>query len=83
MKSILKTANYVECPLLEVVVGNNIAVSIPGELELLCNFMIEFNHLQNITTQRKIAGAISHSTYEWIVSTLFININNSSNKLRF
>lgn len=45
MKSILKTVNYVECPLLEVVVGNNIAVSIPGEFELPCNFMIEFNHL--------------------------------------
>lgn len=27
-------------------------------IELPCNFMIEFNHLYNITTQRKIAGAV-------------------------
>lgn len=33
---------------------NNIAVSIPGELELPCNFMIEFNHLYNITIRGKL-----------------------------
>lgn len=77
-------ANYFEHLLLKVVVGNDIEISIRGELELLCNFMTRFNHLENITTQRKIAGAISHSTHEWIVSTLFTNINtNSSCKLRF
>lgn len=38
-------ASYFERLLLEVVVGNDIAVSIPGEFELLCNFVIEFNHL--------------------------------------
>jgi hypothetical protein len=37
-------ANYFENFLLEVFVGNDTAISILGELELLCNFMIEFNH---------------------------------------
>lgn len=37
--------NYCERLLLEMVVGNNIAFSIPGELELFRNFVIEFNHL--------------------------------------
>lgn len=36
-------ANYFEHFLLEVFVGNDTAISIL-ELELLCNFMIEFNH---------------------------------------
>lgn len=45
MKSTLKAASYFECLPLDVVVGNDIAISIPGEPELLCNFMIEFNHL--------------------------------------
>lgn len=30
--------------LLDVFVGNDITISSLGELELLCNFMIEFNH---------------------------------------
>lgn len=44
MKSTLKIANYFEHLLLEVIVGNDTAISTLGELELLCNFMIEFNH---------------------------------------
>lgn len=38
-------AKYFEHLLLEMVVGNNIAISIPGELELFYNFVIKFNHL--------------------------------------
>lgn len=40
----LEMANYFEHLLLNVFVGNDITILILGELELLCNFMIEFNH---------------------------------------
>lgn len=83
-ESILKTASYFEHLLLEVIVGNDIEISIRGDLELFCNFRTGFNHLENITTQRKIAEALSHSTHEWIAPTLFINIDNkSTSKRRF
>lgn len=60
MERILKTASYFEHLLLEVIVGNDIEISIQRELELLCNFMTVFNHLENVTTQRKIAeGSLS------------------------
>lgn len=84
MEPILKTASYFEHLLLEVLVGNDIEISIWRELELLCNFRTGFNHLENVTTQRKIAEGLSHSTHEWIAPTLLINIkNNSTSKLRF
>lgn len=45
MKSTLMTATYFECFQLEVDIGNDIAISIPGELELFYNFLVEFNQL--------------------------------------
>lgn len=45
MKSTLTTANYFEGFPLEVVIGNDIAISILGELELFYNFVVEFNQL--------------------------------------
>lgn len=36
MKRTLKTANYFECLLLQVIVGSDTAIPILGELEPLC-----------------------------------------------
>lgn len=42
-KKYLENGELFWASLLDVFVGNAIAISILGELELLCNFMIEFN----------------------------------------
>lgn len=39
MKSTLKTAKYFERLLLKVIVGNDIAISIPGELQFAISWL--------------------------------------------
>lgn len=40
----LENGKLFRASLLDIFVGNDITISTLGELELLCNFVIEFNH---------------------------------------